>query len=233
MRTTAGRSSMRCRYGPELRVLARRPLVGEIAGPAAQREDVGIERAVLRAAEPALAVARQLGIELPEQRRDLALGVPLDLGGAGGVAFVHPAVGVEVDDQGGLQRVGQPHQPLVEVRPLGAAQRRREPGLRMGVAQVQRDGRGFVQDQVAVDQHRDQAVGIEPQIGRLLVGLGRARNQHPLVGHADFLEQDVRHHGGGARVVMQLDHFTPNRLAPLSHAMPRATSAGRSPSQAR
>ena len=53
----------------EVRALARRPLVGEVAGPAAQREDVGIQRAVLRAAEPALAVAGQFGIELPEQCR--------------------------------------------------------------------------------------------------------------------------------------------------------------------
>ena len=59
--------------------------------------------------------------------------------------------------------------------------------------------------------------------------------EHPLERHADFLQQNVRHHGGGAGVVMQLDHRSPNpnRRAPLSQPMRRAVSGGSSPSHTR
>ena len=120
-------------------------------------------------------MARELGLELVEHAADRRLGMRLHLRDRRRV--VGPALGIEIDDQRRLQRVGQPGQPLVEVRALRAAQRRREASLRMGVGEVQADRGGLVQHEVAVDQHRDQAVRIQVQVLGALVRLPRAVDQ--------------------------------------------------------
>ena len=61
-------------------------------------------------------MAREFGVELIEQARDLALGMCLELRHSRCVAVVHPAFRREIDDQARLQRIGQPHQPFVEMR---------------------------------------------------------------------------------------------------------------------
>ena len=140
------------------------------------------------------------------QRADAGLGMRAHLGRAGGIAFVDQPFGIEVVHQRGLQRVAQPDQPLVEVRPLHAAQRRRQPRRCEAVGQVQADRLRLVQHQAVVLQHRDQAVGIEREVGRRLVFAPGAIHQHPLERHRQFVQQHVRREAGVAWVVVQADH---------------------------
>jgi hypothetical protein len=55
-------------------------------------------------------------------------------------------------------------EPAIEQRALARAGRRRERGFRVAIAKMQRDRGGFVENEVAVDQHRDAAVRVEPQV---------------------------------------------------------------------
>jgi hypothetical protein len=122
---------------------------------------------------------REFGVKLVQQAGDLRFGGRLHLGRARRVSRRYPALRVEIDDQRGLQRVGQPHQPLVEMRAVHAAQWRRQTGIGVRVAQVQHDGRRLVEHQlraarVVLRQNRNQAVGVELQVRRRLVGIDRS-----------------------------------------------------------
>jgi hypothetical protein len=144
-------------------------------------------------------VAGQLGVQLVQHGRDAGLGVGLHVGRVGG-----HALGVEVVDEHGLQRVGQPHHPLVVLGPLGRAGRGAE--ARVAVGRVHQDGGRLVEHEVAVHQHGDQAIGVEPEVGRRLVLVVGAVHLAQPVRDAHFLEQQVRGEAGVAGVVVQFDH---------------------------
>ena len=154
------------------------------------------------------------------------LGERLQLRCALQVRAIRPALGIEVHDERGLQRVGQPHQPLVEMGALGRAQTGRQAGLGVGVAQVQADRGGFVEHQVTVLQHGDQAIGVERAVGgRVHHAEGHAgvaarqldaehlRAQHHLA-HIDRADSAPEAQHGGS------SYFTDSRMACASAAMP-------------
>jgi hypothetical protein len=89
---------------------------------------------------------------------------------------------------------------------LRAGQRRRQVGLRVRVGQMQADGRGLVQHQIAIDEHRDQPVRVQPQVLGSLVRSLRAVDERQFEGRADLAQQHMRCEAGVAGVVMQLDH---------------------------
>ena len=109
----------------------------------------------------------------------------------------------------------------------------------MAVGEVHADRRGFVEDQGlgtrerAVDEHRDQPVRVERQVGSALVrGLGPV-DVRELERHPDLLEDDVRDQAGVAGKVVKLQHGIPSApvgaariLAAGARAHPSARGAG-------
>ena len=151
-------------------------------------------------------MARQLVVQLVQQPADLALRLRLDLGCRRSIAGGHAALRIKVKNQGRLQGVGQPDQPLVEMCPLSSAQGRGQTCRGKTVTQMKADGGCFVQHEVAIGQHRNQAVRVELEVVWCLVRIGHPIDQHQLKGHTDFLQQDMRRHRRGARVVVKLKH---------------------------
>ena len=153
--------------------------------------------------QPGAAAALQLGLQLVQQGRYARLGARAKIRHAVGR---HIALGIEELHQRGLQGVGQPRQPLVAMRTQRRAQRRHQTGLRVGVGQVQEDGGCFVDHQIAVHQHRNQSIGVEPQVLWRLLRVARAVHQLQLEGHAQLFQKDMRHQAGVAGVVVELQH---------------------------
>ena len=159
-------------------------------------------------------MAGQFSVQLVQHGAHLGLGMGLDLRGGCNLTVVHQALAVKVVNQRGLQRVGQPHQPLVEVGAVVCAHSGGQAAVRVRVHQVQANGRGFVQHQVGaraafcsrLHQHRDQPVRVERQVaGRLVRALG-AVDTLQFVRHAQLFEQHVRGEAGVAGEVVQLQH---------------------------
>ena len=76
----------------------------------------------------------------------------------------------------------------------------------MPVDQMQHDGRRLEKHQVAVDQHRDAPVRVEPKvIGALLRILGSV-DKAQLEGRADLAQHHVRQEAGVSRIIIERVH---------------------------
>jgi hypothetical protein len=76
----------------------------------------------------------------------------------------------------------------------------------MPIDQVQANRRGFGQDQIAIDQNRDEARGVQSEVLARLVLAFLAIHEHQPVGNAHFFEQDVRSEVGVGWVVVKIVH---------------------------
>ena len=93
------------------------------------------------------------------------------------------------------------------MRALRRAQRRHELRVRVPVGQVEADGGGLVEDEVAFHEYRDLPVRIQLQVLGRSVGRVGAVDEHELERRTDLLKQHVGRQAGIAGVVVELDHL--------------------------
>ena len=161
---------------------------------------------------------RQLVVELLQAGAQTRLRLIGDLLDDGQVGRRHITLGVVIHHDVGLEGVGQPQQPFVGVGPFVRAHRRHQPGGRVRVAQMQADGGGFIEHQVACarrgfNQGGNLAVGVELEVIGAFVLVLAAVHQDQLKRRAQLFEHDVRDHAGIAGMVVELNHggsFRPN-----------------------
>jgi hypothetical protein len=113
---------------------------------------------------------------------------------------------VKIHRYRGLQRAREPHQPLVKVCALAAADRWRQIAARMRVDQMQANGCGFVDDQIILRENRDQAIWIEPEMIGQLVSPSAQIDKKKLILGSDFFQQDMRNEADEAGIVIELYH---------------------------
>jgi hypothetical protein len=97
-------------------------------------------------------------------------------------------------------------EPLIEAPALWRAGGRHELRLGMLVAEVLADRRRLEDHEIAVDERRDSAVGIELLVRGLLVLLGGRIEPDHLVGRARFFHHGLRRHRRGAGSPVELVH---------------------------
>ncbi len=97
------------------------------------------------------------------------------------------------------------------------AERRSEAAFRMAVGEVETDGGAFEENELAIHQHRDEAIRVEAQIVRRFLRVLRAVDEAELERLADLFERHMRRHAGIARIVVERVHPVFSLPLPFRH----------------